>query len=140
MESFEVSVPSKNLLEIPDECFLHYFKNLYRCRDDFDNIENITRFYDSFQLKRDLSLFHTRFKLCARSRNELLNELFNSNKDNDKENLTRMLYIENLRSKRLIHEFYRKRINKNCLENNEFIKWIEKEIERVERLVNWPED
>ena len=52
----------------------------------------------------DLSLFHTRFKLCAGSRNELLNELFNSNNDNDKENLTRMLYIENLRSKRLIHE------------------------------------
>ena len=138
MESFEVSVPSKNLLEIPDECFLYYFKNLYRCRDVFDNVENIDRFCDSFQLKRDLRSFHTRFKICALSRNELLNELFHSN--NDKENITRMLYIENLRSKRLIHEFYRERINKNCLENNEFIKWIEKEIERVERLVNWPED
>ena len=136
MGSFEVSVPSKNLLEIPDECFSYYFKNLYRCRD---NIENIARFCDSFQLKRDLRSFHTHFKICAFSRNELLNELFNSN-NNDKENITRMLYIENLSSKRLIHEFYRERINKNCLENNEFIKWIEKEIERVERLVNWPED
>lgn len=92
MESFEVSVPSKNLLEIPDECFLYYFKNLYRCRDVYDSIENVARFYDSFKLKMDLRSFHSQFKLCALSRNELLNELFNSN--NDKGNIKRMLYID----------------------------------------------
>ena len=55
-------------------------------------------------------------------------------------NHSRMLYIENLRRRRHIHEFYKNYINKNLEENNEFIEWLNKEIERVEEHVIWPED
>ena len=55
-------------------------------------------------------------------------------------NHSRMLYIENLRRRRHIHEFCKNYIDKNLEENNEFIEWLNKEIERVEEHVIWPED
>ena len=140
MESFDVTLPSKKLSEIPDKCFLHYFKNLVRCGDNYD-LKNIVRFYDNYELKRDLESFHLLFKRCAYTRNEIFKKLFCSDKELtsfEKKNLSRMLYIENLRSRRYIHKFYRDKIDKNCKENNEFIEWIEEEIDKVEMFVIWP--
>lgn len=51
-----------------------------------------------------------------------------------------MLYIENLRRKRYIHEFYRDEIDKYSKVNNEFIEWIDKEIDEVEKFVTWPDE
>ena len=131
MELFEVSVPSEILSEIPDKCFSYYFNNLS------------SYFNDNRKLKSRLKLFHINLKVNAFIRSELYIKLFCSDKQlstSEKINCSRMLYIENLRRKRHIHEFYRDEIDKFSKVNNEFIEWIDKEIDEVEKFVTWPDE
>ena len=131
MELFEVSVPSEILSEIPDKCFSYYFNNLS------------SYFNDNRKLKSRLKLFHINLKVNAFIRSELYKKLFCSDKQlstSEKINCSRMLYIENLRRKRHIHEFYRDEIDKYSKGNNEFIEWIDKEIDEVEKFVTWPDE
>ena len=131
MELFEVSVPSEILSEIPDKCFSYYFNNLS------------SYFNDNRKLKSRLKLFHINLKVNAFIRSELYKKLFCSDKQlstSEKINCSRMLYIENLRRKRHIHEFYRDEIDKFSKVNNEFIEWIDKEIDEVEKFVTWPDE
>ena len=131
MELFEVSVPSEILSEIPDKCFSYYFNNLM----SYSN--------DNRSLKSSLRLFHTLLKRNACTRSELYKKLFCSDKQlstSEKINCSRMLYIENLRCKRYIHIFYRDEFDKYSKVNNEFIEWIDKEIDEVEKFVTWPDE
>ena len=131
MELFEVSVPSEILSEIPDKCFSYYFNNL------------TSYFNDNRSLKSSLKLFHTLLEISACTRSELYKNLFCSDKQlstSEKINCSRMLYIENLRRKRYIHKFYRDEIDKYSKVNNEFIEWIDKEIDEVEKFVTWPDE
>ena len=128
MELFNVNVPSKVLSEIPDKCFSFYF----------NNIINYTH-----EGRNTLDKFNTYLELNATSRLDLYSDLFGGKKKLskcEKMNHSRMLYIENLRRRRYIHEFYKNYIDKNLEENNEFIEWLNKEIEKVEEHVIWPED
>ena len=128
MELFDVTVPSKVLSEIPDKYFSFYFNNI---------INHI------FDKKNKLNSFNTYLEMDAVTRLDLYSDLFDGKKKLskcEKMNHSRMLYIENLRRRRHIHEFYKNHIDKNLEENNEFIEWLNKEIERVEEHVIWPED
>ena len=120
MSLLDVSVPSKVLSEIPDN-IIYYTHEGINTLDDF----NIY------------------LELNAKVRLEIYNDLFVGKKKLskcEKMNHSRMLYIENLRRRRHIHEFCKNYIDKNLEENNEFIEWLNKEIERVEEHVIWPED
>ena len=93
--------------------------------------------------KNNLNIFNTYLEMNAVTRLDLYSDLFGGKKKLskcEKMNHSRMLYIENLRRRRHIHEFYKNYIDKNLEENNEFIEWLNKEIERVEEHVIWPED
>ena len=128
MELFDVTVPSKVLSEIPDKCFSFYFNNII---------------YYTHEGRNTLDDFNIYLELNAKVRLEIYNDLFGGKKKLskcEKMNHSRMLYIENLRRRRHIHEFYKNYIDKNLEENNEFIEWLNKEIERVEEHVIWPED
>ena len=131
MELLEVSVPSKFLSEIPDKCFSYYFKNL------------MSYGIDNRSLKSSLIFFHAYLERNSYTRSELYKKLFCSDKQLttfEKVDCSRMLYIGNLRRKRFIHEFYRDVFDKYSKENNEFIEWINKEIDEVERFVIWPNE
>ena len=128
MSLLDVSVPSKVLSEIPDKCFSFYFNNVI---------------YYTHEGRNTLDDFNIYLELNAKVRLEIYNDLFGGKKKLskcEKMNHSRMLYIENLRRRRHIHEFYKNYIDKNLEENNEFIEWLKKEIDRVEEHVIWPED
>ena len=110
------------------KCFSFYFNNII---------------YYTHEGRNTLDDFNIYLELNAKVRLEIYNDLFVGKKKLskcEKMNHSRMLYIENLRRRRHIHEFYKNYIDKNLEENNEFIEWLNKEIERVEEHVIWPED